>query len=268
MDPLPPLIKHKSTEPYYTRTTMTYWEIEHIPRADKPPMKPAQVYRAKLHQDIMTYWKMLTYPLLIKHKSTDPYYTMTIWAIEKSTHTQGRQTPHKLSTGLQNPTTPGKYDLSKNWNIPPANQAQVYRDPLHHDSMSYWEIDTYPGQMDPPNWAQVYISLLHMDNIIYWEIETYQGQIDPLLIEYKSTESILHQYSMSYWEINTYPGQTIPPANWAQVYRALLDQHSMSYWEINTYPGQTESPWIQHRSSETYYTRILWPIEKFRHTPC
>ena len=34
------------------------------------------------------------------------------------------------------PTTPGYYDLLKNLDKPPANQAQVYRALLHQDSMS------------------------------------------------------------------------------------------------------------------------------------
>ena len=108
-------------------------------------MNPAQVYRALLHQDTMTYWEIKPYPLLIKQKSTEPYYTSTVWAIEKSTHDQGRQTP--------------------------ANQAQVYRTLLDQHSMSYWEINTYLGQTDPPmNPAQVYRALKHQDTMTYWKI--------------------------------------------------------------------------------------------------
>ena len=50
--------------------------------------------------------------------------------------------------------------------------------------MTYWKMETYPSA----NQAQVQWALLHHDNMSYWEIETYQGQIDSLLIEYKSTE--------------------------------------------------------------------------------
>ena len=63
-------------------------------------------------------------PPPIKHKSTELYHTSTAWAIEKSTHNQGRQTP--------------------------ANQAQVYKALLDKNSMSYWEINTSPGQTDCP----------------------------------------------------------------------------------------------------------------------
>ena len=71
--------------------------------------------------------------------------------MEKSTHTQGRQTHHVNPAQVhKSPTTPGYYDLLKNWHIPRAdgpppciNQAQVYR-AINYTmySMSYWEIDT------------------------------------------------------------------------------------------------------------------------------
>ena len=128
-------------------------------------------------------------PLLIKHKSTECYYTSTAWANEKSTHTQGRQTHHESSTGLQSPTTPGYYDLLKNLDILPANQAQVYRALLHHETMSYWEIDTYQLQID----------LMPIEHNL--QSTTTPGQYEllknqhipksdraPLLIEQKSTE--------------------------------------------------------------------------------
>ena len=142
---------------------MTYWKIEtyhpaiqaqvyrdildqdsmkllrkqHIPRADNPPMNEAQVYRALLDQ----------------HSR----------AIEKSTHTQGRQTP--------------------------TNQAQVYRALLHMDSIMYWEIETYQGQIVlPANWEQVYREILHQYSMSYWEINTYPGQDRPPWIKHKSTE--------------------------------------------------------------------------------
>ena len=167
-------------------------------------------------------------PPLIKHKSTELYYTSTAWAIEKSAHTQGRQTPHETSTGLQSQTTPGYYDLLKNVDIPPANQAQVYRSLLHHDNMSYWEIKKYPGQTDPPQIKHRFTEPStpgYYDLLKNWDIPpTNQAQVyrDPL-----------YHDSMSYWEIYTYAGQMDPP-NWAQVYRALLHMDSIIYWEIET----------------------------------
>ena len=73
------------------------------------------------------------------------------------------------------------------------NQAQVYRALLDQHSMSYWEINTYPGQTDPHKLSTGLQSLLHQDNMTYWKIETYH------------------------------------PAIQAQVYRDILDQDSMSY---------------------------------------
>ena len=163
----------------------------------------------------MTYWKIETYPLLIKHKSIESYYTGTVWAIEKSTHTQGRRNPHKLSTGLQSPSTPGYYDLVKKlrhtallikhksiesyytrtvWAIEKSTHTQGRQAP--HKLSTGLQSPSTPGYYDlvkietyhPANQAQVYRALLHHDNISYWEIETNPGQIDPLLIEHKSTK--------------------------------------------------------------------------------
>ena len=61
----PSLIKPKCTEPYYTRTLLPIEECRHadIPRAHGPPCPLtnwAQVYRALLHQDSITYRRMQT----------------------------------------------------------------------------------------------------------------------------------------------------------------------------------------------------------------
>ena len=57
MDPQPPLIKPKCTDPYYTRTVLPIEECRHadIHRADGPPPL-----------------------LLIEPKCTEPYYTRTV----------------------------------------------------------------------------------------------------------------------------------------------------------------------------------------------
>ena len=77
---------------------MTYWEIETYQlQIDLMPIEHKST-DTPLHHDSMSYWEnqhitkgRLT-PLLIEYKSTEPYYTSTVWAIEISTHTQGRQT--------------------------------------------------------------------------------------------------------------------------------------------------------------------------------
>ena len=60
----PPQIKPKCIEPYYTRTVLPIEKCRHadIPMADwtPPPTNQAQVYRALLHQDSITYRRMQT----------------------------------------------------------------------------------------------------------------------------------------------------------------------------------------------------------------
>ena len=111
MDPLPPLIKHKSTEFYYTSTA---WAIEKSTHTQgrQTPANQAQIYRALLDQDNMSYWEIETYPGQIDTTSNSAQVYRALLdqdsiSFEKSTHTQGRQTPHKLSTILHSPTTPG-----------------------------------------------------------------------------------------------------------------------------------------------------------------
>ena len=72
----------------------------------------------------------------------------------------------------------------------PHNQPQVYIALQHQNSITYWQMQTYPGQTDPPNWPQVYIGLLH-NSIIYGHMQIYPGQTDPHLpplIDPKCTE--------------------------------------------------------------------------------
>ena len=181
--------------------------------------------------------------LLIEHKSTELYYTWTVRSIQKSTHTQDRWPPvnwaqvYRTLLHQDTPTNQAQVYRALLHQDPTANWAQVYRAVLHQDSMTYWEINTYPVQMAPPaNQAQVYRALLHQDT------PTNQAQVYRALLPQD------------------------PTANWAQVYRAVLHQDSMSYWESDTYPGQTDPPLIKHRSTEPYYTRTVWGIDKSTHT--
>ena len=64
------------------------------------------------------------------------------------------------------------------------NPAQFYRALLHQDTMTYWEIKTYP----PANQVEVYRALLHQYSMSYWEINTYLGQTDPTQIKHRFTE--------------------------------------------------------------------------------
>ena len=141
------LINHNFTDPY---NIWQVWSIEKVIHTQGSwiPTNWTKVYRTLLHLHSMIYWASKTYPrhtdsLLIEHKSTEPYYTCTVWSIEKARH------------------NPGQMDL-------PANQAQVYRALLHLHSMIYWESETYPAQMDlPANWPQVYRTLIHLHSKIY-----------------------------------------------------------------------------------------------------
>ena len=127
----PLLMKPKSTEPYYTRTVLPIEECRctKIPRAQThPPANQAKVFRALLHQDSITYRSMQTYwdtqsrqtPLLMKPKSTEPYYTRTVLPIEECRYTEI-------------PRAHG----------PPATWAPVYRALLHQDSIMYRRMQTY-----------------------------------------------------------------------------------------------------------------------------
>ena len=76
----PPLIEPTCTEPYYTRTVL-YCRNAYI-----TPTNWAHLYRALLHLDSMTYYRIYCYlvwidchPLLIETTCTEPYYTRTVW---------------------------------------------------------------------------------------------------------------------------------------------------------------------------------------------
>ena len=280
--------------------SIIYWEIETYPGQTIPPANWAQDYRALLDQDSMSYWEINTSPGQTdphesQHRSTEPYYTITVWAIEKSTHNQGRQTPanqaqvyralldqdsmsyweintypghtdpHKLSTGLQSPTTPGYYDLLINLDIPPVNQAQVHRALLHHENMRYWEIETYQGQID----------LMPIEHNL--QLPTTPGQYELLKNQHitKADRSpanqaqvyraLVDQDSMSYWEINTYQGRQTPH-KLSTGLQSLLPQDNMTYWEIETYQGHIDPELIEYMSTEPYYTSTVWAIDKSAYT--
>ena len=100
--PDPPLIEHKSTEPYYTMTvwsivTLTHTQgrwtpplieptatqpdytkyISNIEECPWPPANQAQVHRALLHQDSITYWGTNTY--LRQMDPPHPTYSYRAW---------------------------------------------------------------------------------------------------------------------------------------------------------------------------------------------
>ena len=170
----------------------------------------------------------------------------------------------------------------------PANQGQVYRVLLHHNSVCFWEIEKDPRQtiLASPLIEAKCTELYYTKTVLPMEKWRHiQGRWTHL-IEHKPTtpkqyylwrnwdismadrppnwaqvyRALLHQDSISYWEIVTYRGQTDPPANRGQVYKALLYQSSITYGEIETYPEQTDPPanWAEvyrtllHQSSITY----------------
>ena len=186
-----PLIEHKFTEPttpkqYYLwrnrdismadgpltnwaqlyrallhQNSMTHGEIEtHPGQMDSPTANQTQVYRALLHQDSISYWEIMTNPgqmnpPLIEPKCTEPYYTRTVLAIEKSWHTQGRWNPmlneHKFTEPYcTNTVLAMEKSRHTRGRWTPTNQLQVYRALLHQNSITYGEIETHSGQMNPP----------------------------------------------------------------------------------------------------------------------
>ena len=116
----PSLIEPTCTEPYYTRTVLPITECSGTKCwLTPPPANQAHLYRALLHQDSMTYYRM--------H-----------WYLKC-------QLPPQL---IQSPATPWQYYLLKNAEEPNANwpypnRPQVYIALLHHNSITYWEMKTY-----------------------------------------------------------------------------------------------------------------------------
>ena len=223
-------------------------------------------------------------------------------------------TPAELTPSVQSPTTPGQYDLLQNadatqyrlttilpTNLSPSVQSPTtprtiwYTDRMHwyvvldwpslieptctqpyytENSITYWEMHTYPGQMDPPHWAQVYSALLHQNSITYWQMQTYPGQTDiphPLANLTKVYRDLLHQYTMTLqnadipsvmyplikpsctepcytrtvWPIGLCRGtycQLTPPTNQAHIYRILLHQDSMTYYRMHCYTSANSYP--------------------------
>ena len=60
-------------------------------------------------------------PLLIKPSVTEANYTSSVSEIVQWKHTQDRYIPCKLSLVLQNPSTPGKFDMWQNADISRAD---------------------------------------------------------------------------------------------------------------------------------------------------
>ena len=103
--------------PTDTTTVLAIEKLQDISRADGPGPSAnwAQVYRALLHQNIITYVEIETYL-----GQTDP----TIWAKVYRTLWH-----HNSISCWEIETYPGQTD--------PPNRAQVYRALLHQDSISY-----------------------------------------------------------------------------------------------------------------------------------
>ena len=82
------------------------------------PPNWTQVYRALLHQNSITYWQGHMDPPLTNPKVTEPHYTKTVLPIDKGTWTP-----------LIDPKCKYLYHT--------------------HNSITYWQMQTYLGQMDP-----------------------------------------------------------------------------------------------------------------------
>ena len=281
------------------QTSITYWEMSR-----PPPTNRVQVYRALLHQTSRNYWEMRPYPVqmdtptdwaqvyrALLHQTSRNYWEMrrpspTNWAqvyrallhqtsmnLLRHMHINPVQMDPPIEPKCTKPCDtkpvepiekyrpyPVQMDTCTNW-------AQVYRALLHQTSETYWEICTYPVQMDRPIEPKCTKPYWHQTSRTYWEIQTYQVQMDTCTNWTQVYRALLHQTSRTYWEIQTYPVQMDTCTNWAQVYRALLHQTSGTYWEICTYPVQMDPP-IEPKCTELCYTKPVETIEKWGGPPC
>ena len=118
-----PLVQSPTTPGQYDLIQNTL-----VPSADwPPPANWAYLYRALLHQDSITSWRM--------QRNLVP------------------TDPSQVTLSVHSPTTPQQYYLLRNAYIPRGDaphQAQVYSSLPHQNSINYWQMQTYPGHMDSP----------------------------------------------------------------------------------------------------------------------
>ena len=172
-------------------------------------------YIQKMNWDIFAQM----YPPLIEPRATKPYYTMSIWHVDKCIWTQVRCTP--------------------------VNWTKSYRALLHHFSVTCTRMQMYPGQMYPPlikpSATELYYTLFiwHVDECIWIQIRYTPCQIKPRATEPHYTMLVSHVNECICIQSRcTHP----TPTNQTQCYKALLQHLSFTCTRMQTYPGQMYPP--------------------------
>ena len=128
-------------------------------------------------------------PPLIKPHATEPYYTMSVWHVEKCRCTQVRCTA-------------------------PANQIQCYYRALYY-IMSVWHVEEWRHTLirhtPPTNWTQCYRALLHHVSFTCERMQAYPGQmytphsLNPVL------QSCTTPCQFDMWQNADVPRSDVPP---------------------------------------------------------
>ena len=186
-----------------------------------------------------------------------PYYTMLVWHVEESRHTQVRCTsPRSLNPVLQSCTTPYQCDM---WSIADAswsdailllgNQTQWYRALLHHVSLTCTRVEVYQGQMYTPcKLNPVLESCTILCQFDMWKnADVHRSDVTPhnpcyskLMLEGPSTPCWFDM-----WKDTDIPRSDVHPnTNWTQCfYRALLHHVSLTCGSVQVYPGHMYTPY-------------------------
>ena len=180
---------------------MTYYRMHwylmpmkrfHI-RWTPPPANRVLMYRALLHQDSMTYWKNTEEPSAYWQIQTYP----------------GQMVPCYLTPSVHSPTTPEKYDLLQNALLCSTHWYPLLLEPTCTESYYTRTVCAY---WYPPNWAPLYRAQLHQDSMTYYRICCYLLLIDhhPSPIETTCTEPY---YTRTVWHcrMQMYPVPINPP---------------------------------------------------------
>ena len=156
---------------------------------------------------------------------------------------------------LQSPTTPSDFDIwqsadipSSGVSLPLANQAEWYRALLHHVSLTYGRMHTYPGQLYPTPWidpssTEPYYTMpvWHVQEYRHMQVTYTTSSINPGCTKPQCTLSVSHVEECRHTHI-----RCISPTNGTQCYRALLHHISFICGRVQLYPGHMYPPSLPH----------------------
>ena len=220
------------------------------------------------------------HPSQTNPSAIEPYYTMSVWHVEKCRHTQVRCTPQlsKSSLMLHSHSTPCQFDLLESADIPKSHLHPLSINPSAIEpyyTMSVWHVaeckHTHVIYTIPQSTLVAQSPTIPCRFDMWKHADIPRSDVSPcslhLVLHSPTTpcyRALLHHVSLICGRVQTYPGHICTPCQstlvpWSPPTPCHVE--ACTHTEVRCIPLL-----IAPSTTEPYYTMSDWDVEECRHT--